>query len=100
VVPIGQAAPAAGAGCVLGDKYRVIPHRCLPAVVSRLGVGQPLGYKIPGVPEDCFQALIPEILSFFAGKPKPAAKLRPPQSGKKLVHITHQSFLIPALDLK
>jgi len=95
VVPFGQAAPAAGACCVLSDKYRMVPHRRLPAVISRFGIGQPLRNKIPSVLEDCRQTLIPEILSFFAGKPKPAAKLRPPKSGKKLIHITHQSYLIP-----
>ena len=82
MVPLGQAAPAAGAGCVLSDKYRVVPHRCLPAVISRIGIAQPLCNKIPSVLEDCCQTLIPEILSFFAGKPKPAAKLRPPKCGK------------------
>ena len=98
MVPFGQAAPAAGAGCVLSDKYRVVPHRRLLAVISRLGIGQPLGYKIPGVLENCRQALVPEILSFVTGKPKPAAKLRPTQSSEKLIHITHLSFLISAPD--
>jgi hypothetical protein len=78
VVPLGQAAPAAGAGCVLGDKYWVVPHRRLLAVIGWLGVGQSLHNKIPSVLKDYFQTLIPEILSFLAGKPKPAAKLRPP----------------------
>jgi len=89
VVPFGQAAPAAGPGCVLGDKNRMFPHRRLFAVISRLGIAQPFGYKIPSVLEDYFQTLIPEILSFFAGKPKPAAKLRPIKCGEKLIHITH-----------
>jgi hypothetical protein len=94
VVPFGQTAPAAGPCCVLSDKDRMVAHRCLSAVIGWIGIGQPPCNKIPSVLEDCIQTLIPEILSFFAGKSKPAAKFRTPQCGKKLIHITHLSFLI------
>jgi hypothetical protein len=97
-MPFGQTAPAAGTGCMLGDKNRVVPHRCLPAVINRFGISQPLGYEITSMIEDHLRALISEIFRFFAEKPKPAAKLRLPQCGKKLIHITHQSFLIAGYD--
>jgi hypothetical protein len=93
IVPFGQAASAAGPGCVLSDKGRMVPHRRLPAVIGGIGIGQPLRNKIPGMLEDCIQTLIPEIFRFFAGKPKPAAKFRTHQCGKKLIHITHNLFL-------
>jgi len=94
-MPFSQTAPAAGPCCMLSDKNRMVPHRCLPAVIIRLRVGQPFGNKVLGMLEDCCQTFIPEILGFFACKPKPAAKLRLPQCSKKLIHITHLSFLIP-----
>ncbi len=53
VVPFGQTLPAAGAGRVLSDKHRMVPHRCLSAVISGSGIRQPLGNEIPSVPEDC-----------------------------------------------
>jgi len=58
--------------------------------------GRALGNKIPRMLEDCMQSLFPEIFRFFTGKPKPAAKFRTPQGGKKLVHITHLLFLTQA----
>jgi hypothetical protein len=99
VVPFSQAAPAASPGRVLGDKYRMVPHRRLPAVINRFGIRQPLCNKIPGMLEDYIQTLIREVFRFFAGKPKPAAKLRTPQCGKKFINITHLSFLIPHPDI-
>lgn len=75
VMPFGQTASAAGAGCVLSDKHRMVLHRRLLAIISGIGICQPLGNEIPSVLEDYCQTLIPKILGFFAGKPKPAAKL-------------------------
>ena len=77
VVPFCQTAPAASPRCVLGDKDRVVPHRCLPTVVIWIGIGQPLRNKIQGVLEDCIQTLISEIFRFLAGKPKSTSKFRP-----------------------
>jgi hypothetical protein len=89
-VPFGQTAPAAGSGCMLSDKNRVIPHRRLFAVVCGFSIGQPFGYEITGMLEDYYQTFIPQIFCFFAGEPKSAAKFRPPQCSKKLIHITHK----------
>jgi hypothetical protein len=72
LVPFGQTAPAAGTGCMLGDKYRMISHRRLPPIVGGIGIGQPRNNEIPRVLEDCIQPFIPQILGFFARKLKPA----------------------------
>jgi len=94
VVPFGQTPTAACRCCVLSYKDRMVPHRRLPAVIGWIDIGQPRGNKIPSMLEDCIQTLLPEILSFFAGKPKLAAKFRTPQRGKKLIHITHLPSLV------
>jgi len=48
-VPFLKAAAAAGGGCVLGYKNRVVSHRCLLAVVGWIGGGKPCIYKVPAV---------------------------------------------------
>ena len=78
-MPFGQTTPAAGPGCVLSDKNRMVPHWCLFAVIDGLSISQSLGYKVAGMLEDHIQSLASEIFGFFTGEPKPAAKLRPPQ---------------------
>lgn len=50
LVPAQEAGPAAGRGRVLGDEDRVPTVRSLPAVLVRLGRGQPLGDEVVGGP--------------------------------------------------
>ena len=82
---------------MLGDKYRVVPHGCLSAVIGRFGSGQPRGYETPTMPENRLHAFISQILRFPAREPEPAAKFRPPESGEKLINITHLLSLMPNL---
>jgi hypothetical protein len=77
VMPLFQTFAAACAGGMLCDENRMVPHRCLSAVVSRIRLCQAPRNKISGVLKNCCQAFSPKIFCFFAGKSKPTAKSRP-----------------------
>jgi len=50
---------------MLGDEHRVAAHRCLLAVILRMGGGQAAGDKIAGMAEYQRQSLAVEISLVF-----------------------------------
>lgn len=55
-MPFFQASPTAAGGGVLRDEYRMAAKRGLFAVIARLGGGQALFDKVPGVAQYRFHA--------------------------------------------
>lgn len=55
-MPFFQAPPAAASGGVLRDEYRMAAKWGLFTVIARLGGGQALFDKVPGVAQYRFQA--------------------------------------------
>ena len=65
---------------MLGDENRVPPHRCLPAVVPRLGAGKPLDDEAPAVLQDDGEGLLVQISPFLCPEPETAAELALPRA--------------------
>ena len=64
---------------MLGNEDGMPPHRRLPTIVRRLGVGQSLCNELPAVLQDDGQGLLVEIRGVLGPKPKAAAELAPCQ---------------------
>lgn len=77
VMSLFKTLAAAGTGCVLCDKDRMVPHRRLFAIACRIRLSEALHNKIPCMFKDCHYASLLKIFRLFGGEPKPAAKFRP-----------------------
>lgn len=89
-MPFLKALSAARARCVLGDKNRMIPHGRLPSIVSGMGLCQSFQDEIVRMLQNGFETFLFQISFLFAEELKPTAELRPAQSRKKFIHITHR----------
>src|SRR5262249_2133504 len=94
-----QAAPAAGAGRMLGDEDRVVPHRWLPPVVPGASGGEPLLDELLAVRHDSLQALSLQVAPLGGTEPEPAAERRACQPVEDSVeiaaHLRSPSRLVP-----
>ena len=74
---------------MLGDEYRVIAHRCLAAVVFRLGRRQTLGNERLSMFEHGIEPTFLQVIRFSCPQLEAAAKARPRKAGEQVIGITH-----------
>jgi len=99
-MPFLQAAPAAGCGPVLSDEDRVVPHRCLLAVIRWIGGGETLVDEFLPVQHHGVQPFALQVFPFSGTKPESATEGRTSQPLENLIQIAvHLRIpLRPAID--
>ena len=96
-VPFLKAASAAGRGGVLSDENRVVvPHRCLLAVVQRIGGGEPLLDELLAVLHHGVQPPAFQVVLLSDAESGPATKGRPSQPPEDIIQVaTHRTLIQP-----
>lgn len=76
---------------MLGNKYRVVSHGCLTAIVDRLCRRQSFNDKALGVLTDVRQTVMGQIRSVCCVQAKTSSESRFPEIGKQCIEIAHGS---------
>jgi hypothetical protein len=74
---------------MLGDKYRVISHGGLFAIVGGVSGGEAFDNKLAGMGADCVEAVLLNVGKFFFSELETAAESGFGEGGKEFIQFSH-----------